>query len=639
MKAMKKAAGAAGLTASAAFTKVANPFTKEPCVFKAKESSRLSKQRKLTDNKKFSVPEKTIDGRTTRGKRLRDERALAGADHRRRRRSPSHRKPRSVDSLQPTQSGQERRGRCLTRNEAIVRGFKPPGGVGCHARPAERPVAGAHADDRGDHSGGGSRRREPSEPLKPKTKDLGSSLDVSIDQAVQEQERDKVQQQTRHTKAFKSCLGPDGNVRADCMSKLVKLMEHTSNPKEKIPILQVLKKWAKDPDSSRWTRFMEIKGIALLRQWLTTASHASGGMVEGESDKIVCGCLNVLRRLPLSLERARAEGLIQACSDAGSGRANKFRRLANELIQSWQAADASANGTNGQDSEDSDLESVDDEDESVMVQTDEGATPTDPFSSGSSSPTEPNMSAQQRLEEVLKRWKLKNTKLECLQGLKELGQLVGAPDKKEPAGEPASKTVRVLPMKKAAPQADSNSCSDCEREHTKAKKRASGARTRQQQEEQAKKKREKRREMRFTNTTAQEEVQLVQKNKKTSGQRTTQQQRKARLLQRHFKRVAGGTRRSLDEATEIPQEVLLERRHETVQKRLLEYGVWLPHTSKTLSFCTVYSDVCESLAVPITMAKQIAQMKREAMHTSTPHCDCGCNKEGCMFLGPRSTEH
>jgi hypothetical protein len=368
---------------------------------------------------------------------------------------------------------------------------------------------------------------------------------------------------------------------------------------------------------------MEIKGIALLRQWLTKASHASGGMVEGESDKIVCGCLNVLRRLPLSLERARAEGLIQACSDAGSGRANKFRRLANELIQSWQAADASANGTNGQDSEDSDLESVDDEDESVMVQTDEGATPTDPFSSGSSSPTEPNMSAQQRLEEVETQ--------KILQGLKELGQLVGAPDKKEPAGEPASKTVRVLPMKKAAPQADSNSCSDCEREHTKAKKRASGARTRQQQEEQAKKKREKRREMRFTNTTAQEEVQLVQKNKKTSGQRTTQQQRKARLLQRHFKRVAGGTRRSLDEATEIPQEVLLERRHETVQKRLLEYGVWLPHTSKTLSFCTVYSDVCESLAVPITMAKQIAQVKREAMYTSTP-CFCGCDLAGCCFL-------
>jgi len=165
------------------------------------ESSRLSKQRKLTDSKKFPLPEKTIDGRTSRGKL--------------------------------------------------------------------------------------------SQALKPKTKDLGSSLDVSIDQAVQEQERDKVQQQTRHTKALKSCLGPDGNVRTDCMSNLVKLMEHTSNPKEKIPILQVLEKSALDPDSSRWTRYMEIKGMALLRQWLTKASHASGGVVEGESDKIVCGCLNV----------------------------------------------------------------------------------------------------------------------------------------------------------------------------------------------------------------------------------------------------------------------------------------------------------------------------------------------------------
>ena len=174
------------------------------------------------------------------------------------------------------------------------------------------------------------------------------------------------------------------------------------------------------------------------------------------------------------------------------------------------------------------------------------------------------------------------------------------------------------------------------------KKRASGARTTQQKYEQARVKKEKRKTekaMRLRNTTTQEEVQLVQKKKKTSGQRTTHKQRMAQLLQRHFKRLAGGLRKTMDEATVIPQEVLLERRHESVQERPLQYGRWLPHTSKTLGFCTVYSDVCESLAVPITMAKQIAQMKREAMHTSTPHCDCGCNKEGCMFLGPRSTEH
>ena len=50
-----------------------------------------------------------------------------------------------------------------------------------------------------------------------------------------------------------------------------------------------------------------------------------------------------------------------------------------------------------QDIEHSDSESVVDEDDGVMVQN-EGAAPTDPFSSGSSSPTEPNMSAKQRLE-------------------------------------------------------------------------------------------------------------------------------------------------------------------------------------------------------------------------------------------------
>jgi len=131
----------------------------------------------------------------------------------------------------------------------------------------------------------------------------------------------------------------------------------------------------------------------------------------------------MLRRLPLSLERARAEGLIQACGDVGSGRAIYVRRLANELIQSWQAADAGANGANGQDSEDSDLESVDDEDDNSMGQGDDTGTSTlDKF--GTSSVLESSgMSAQQRLDEVETQ--------KTLQGLKELGQLLGGQDKKE----------------------------------------------------------------------------------------------------------------------------------------------------------------------------------------------------------------
>merc|ERR1711953_533142 len=106
---------------------------------------------------------------------------------------------------------------------------------------------------------------------------------------------------------------------------------------------------------------MEIKGMAILRQWLTKASHASGGVVEGESDKIVCGCLNVFRRLPLSLDRARAEGLLTACADVGSGRAMYVKRLASELVQSWHAAEATANGGNAESDPDSDLESVEDD--------------------------------------------------------------------------------------------------------------------------------------------------------------------------------------------------------------------------------------------------------------------------------------
>lgn len=200
----------------------------------------------------------------------------------------------------------------------------------------------------------GRRRGQVSVVAKPKAKDIGASLDMSIDQAMQEQERDKLQQQFRHTKALKSCLGTDGNVRTECMSNLVKLMEQTTNPRDKIPILQVLETSALDPDSTRWTRFMEVKGMNTLKQWLTKLSASAS---EGDSDKIVCGCLNVLRRLPLSLDRARAEGLFQVVADVGSGRAIYIRRLANELIHSWQAADG--NGAKAADSsEDSDLESV-----------------------------------------------------------------------------------------------------------------------------------------------------------------------------------------------------------------------------------------------------------------------------------------
>ena len=118
---------------------------------------------------------------------------------------------------------------------------------------------------------------------------------------------------------------------------------------------------------------------------------------------------------------------------------------------------------------------------------------------------------------------------------------------------------------------------------------------------------------------------VLQKKKKASGTRNTQEQVEARLLQVNKKRCADKEmRKTMDEATVIPQEVFFERRHGTMQKRPKEgMRLWLPHTLKTLGFCTVYSDVCASLAEQIRLGEQIGQMKRghkatEAMHTSTP---------------------
>ena len=179
------------------------------------------------------------------------------------------------------------------------------------------------------------------------------------------------------------------------------------------------------------------------------------------------------------------------------------------------------------------------------------------------------------------------------------------------------------------------------------KKRTSGARTTQKQkDEQAKQKKEKRRaekEARLRTageTTCRDKPrQTAKKKKKASGTRNTQEQREAWFTCRNMARRADKEmRKTMDEATVIPQEVFFERRHGTMQKRPKEgMRLWLPHTLKTLGFCTVYSDVCASLAEQIRLGEQIGQMKRghkatEAMHTSTPQCYCGCNKEGCFLV-------
>jgi hypothetical protein len=174
------------------------------------------------------------------------------------------------------------------------------------------------------------------------------------------------------------------------------------------------------------------------------------------------------------------------------------------------------------------------------------------------------------------------------------------------------------------------------------KKRASGARTTQQQKERNEKRRAEK-ETRLRNageTTCQDKPrQTAKKKKKASGTRNTQEQREAWFTCRNMARRADKEmRKTMDEATVIPQEVFFERRHETMQKRPKEgMRLWLPHTLKTLGFCTVYSDVCASLAEQIRLGEQIGQMKRrhkatEAMHTSTPQCYCGCNKEGCFLV-------
>lgn len=164
----------------------------------------------------------------------------------------------------------------------------------------------------------------------------GADLDASIRQAMRDQQKNKAEERGRFSIALQLCISTDMTVAVAGMPKMVKLMEATALPHERIQLLQVLEKTAQLPDGSCWTRFVELKGTPVLRQWILGTANVSDGALEGESDKIVCGCLNVLTRLNMSFDRAQADGLVQTCQNIGSERPAYVRKLADELVRSWR---------------------------------------------------------------------------------------------------------------------------------------------------------------------------------------------------------------------------------------------------------------------------------------------------------------
>lgn len=167
-------------------------------------------------------------------------------------------------------------------------------------------------------------------------KSTGADLDMSIRQAMRDQQREKAAQRGRFSIALQPCLTADMTVALAGMPKMVKLMEATALPHERIQLLQVLEKTALLPDGSCWTRFVELKATVVLRKWIADTANVSDGALEGESDKIVCGCLNVLMRLNMSFDRAQAEGLVQTCENISTERAAYVRKLADEVVRSWR---------------------------------------------------------------------------------------------------------------------------------------------------------------------------------------------------------------------------------------------------------------------------------------------------------------
>merc|ERR1719223_904838 len=135
-------------------------------------------------------------------------------------------------------------------------------------------------------------------------------------------------------------MDPDMTVAAKGMPKMVKLMESTTLPHERKQLLQVLEKTALLPDGACWSRFVELKGTLVLQQWIKATASVTDGALEGESDKIVCGCINVLMRLDISLDRADAEGLTQTCENINPERSAYVRKLALELVRTWRTAAA-----------------------------------------------------------------------------------------------------------------------------------------------------------------------------------------------------------------------------------------------------------------------------------------------------------
>ncbi|CAK0881860.1 unnamed protein product, partial [Prorocentrum cordatum] len=140
--------------------------------------------------------------------------------------------------------------------------------------------------------------------------------------------------QASAAQVLRSCLDAAGAVRGGCVPELMKFADQQRGKPERLAVLRALERSASE--AQRLSRFQELGGIALVRQWLADASAADSTEVE-----VQCACLRLLRLLQVPAALAREQGMHELCARLADG-LSQAAPLALALLTMWQPPAAPA---------------------------------------------------------------------------------------------------------------------------------------------------------------------------------------------------------------------------------------------------------------------------------------------------------
>ncbi|CAE8609002.1 unnamed protein product [Polarella glacialis] len=149
---------------------------------------------------------------------------------------------------------------------------------------------------------------------------------------------------------LKSCLAEDGAVRGGCIPPLLEFAQKAEEPIPRLQVLEALERTASS-EPQRLSRFIELKGPALLCRWIsqqpqavhaaerTVAAVAAAAAASAQQVvayvQVAAACLRVLQLLPLPIDKVFELRLMEVCARAGKIY-NELRPDAAVLVTKWK---------------------------------------------------------------------------------------------------------------------------------------------------------------------------------------------------------------------------------------------------------------------------------------------------------------